>query len=73
MRILTFASTDSTGDNISRLKCAVDHHGEHIDYIMRKTINAAVHALVVIFYVVSAACHLSNTVVYSFVCVYRCF
>lgn len=73
MRILTFASTDSTGDNISRLKCAVDHHGEHINHIMRKTINATVHALVVIFYVVSTTCHLSNTVVYGLVCVYRSF
>lgn len=73
MRILALTSAHSAGDNIPRLEGAVDHHGEHIDHIMRETVNAIVDTLVVIFDVVFATCHLSDAVVDRLVGVYGSF
>lgn len=70
---LVFVSADSACNYVSGLECTISEHRENINDIMRETVDSIESAFIIIFDIECAACHLSDTVVDSLICVNSCF
>ena len=64
-----FVHTYTGGNKIFGFESTVCHHGEHINYIMRKAVSIIVAVFTVIFHLELPSCHLGYAVVHSLTCV----